>query len=267
MNHSGMLSAGQLSLFYAVLSVPLILLWQLKLQGVIRELLVGVLRMTLQLVLIGFYLEFLFKQNSLWLNLAWLLVMVTVANIHVLKKAGLSVPRLLWVGQLSLLVAVGLTLAAMLLLVQPEPWYGSRYLVPLAGMLLGNCLTGNILALERFYSSLEERHEQFMGDLLLGASLYEAVSPFLQEALRAALGPMVATLATLGIVSLPGMMTGQILGGVEPMEAVAYQIMIMLGIVSSMTVSAVLNVLLSLRVCFDGFGLLDARIFARNDPV
>lgn len=250
----------QLSLFYGILILPLALLWWLGLRQLVRGLIVGVARMTLQLGLIGIYLKFLFDQDSLWLNVFWLLVMVTVANLHILTRAGISKKHLFWVSQFSLLVGVGIVLFGMILVVQPEPWYQTRYLIPLAGMLLGNCLTGNILVLDRFYSAVSERYEQFMGDLLLGAGVYEALQPFVRNALQAALSPIVATLTTLGVVALPGMMTGQILGGAEPVEAVIYQIMIMLGIASSMVVCAVLNIMLSIRLAFDGYGLLNRSI-------
>ena len=250
----------QLSLFYGILILPLALLWWLGLRQLVRGLIVGVARMTLQLGLIGIYLKFLFDQDSLWLNVFWLLVMVTVANLHILTRAGISKKHLFWVSQFSLLVGVGIVLFGMILVVQPEPWYQTRYLIPLAGMLLGNCLTGNILVLERFYSAVSERYEQFMGDLLLGAGVYEALQPFVRNALQAALSPIVATLTTLGVVALPGMMTGQILGGAEPVEAVIYQIMIMLGIASSMVICAILNIVLSIRLAFDGYGLLNRSI-------
>lgn len=255
----------QLTLFYGILILPLALLWWLGLRQLVRGLIIGVARMTLQLGLIGIYLKFLFDQNSLWLNVFWLLVMVTVANLHILIRSGISKRHLFWVSQFSLLVGVGLVLFGMILVVQPEPWYQTRYLIPLAGMLLGNCLTGNILVLERFYSTVSERYEQFMADLLSGASLYEALQPFIRDALQAALNPVVATLTTLGLVALPGMMTGQILGGAEPVEAVIYQIMIMLGIASSMVICAVLNILLSIRIAFDGYGLLNRSVILSQE--
>ena len=95
-----------------------------------------------------------------------------------------------------------------------------------------------------------------MGDLLLGATLREALQPYIREAIQASLSPIIATLATLGVVSLPGMMTGQILGGEAPVSAVMYQIMIMLGIASAMVICVVMNLLLSIRVSFDQYGLL-----------
>ena len=256
----GRVGLVQLALFYSVLVLPLALLWWLGLRQLVRGFTVGVARMTLQLGLIGIYLKFLFAQNSLWLNMFWLLAMITTANWHILTRAGISKRHLFWASQFSLIVGVGLALYAMMLVVQSDPWYQTRYLIPLAGMLLGNCLTSNILVLERFYSSVNERYEQFMADLLLGATLYEALQPFIRDALQAALSPIVATLATLGVVSLPGMMTGQILGGAEPIESVVYQIMVMLGIASSMVVCAVLNIVLSIPIAFDGYGLLNRSV-------
>ncbi|WP_067520454.1 ABC transporter permease [Endozoicomonas ascidiicola] len=257
MSGSGQIGVVELLIFYGVLLLPLLMLWYLGLKDLVKNLLVGVGRMTLQLAMIGVYLEFLFAQNSLVLNLLWLAIMLLVANWHILSRAGLSITSLFMVSLFSVFFGVGLVLVAMIVLVQPEPWFSSRYLIPLAGMLLGNCLTGNILVLERFYGSVSERYEQYMGDLLLGASRLEALQPFIRGALKSAISPLVATLSTLGLVALPGMMTGQILGGAEPVDAVMYQLMIMLGIASSMILCAIINLMLNIRVSFDRYGLMD----------
>ncbi len=258
---NGDISLYQLTLFYLLLLIPLASLWVMKLRGVVRELLVSVGRMTVQLGLIAFYLSFLFKLNNPWINLIWLLLMITVASFHILKQAGLSRKRLFFIPQVSLSLATVFVLVAMLVLIKPDPWYDARYIIPLAGMLLGNCLTANILTLERFYSMLRSQQEGYMSELLSGATAFEAASPYLQESLKAALSPMIASMATIGVVYLPGMMTGQILGGIDPLTAVAYQIMIMAGIAISTILSAILNILLSLKVCFNSFGLLKRTVF------
>ena len=123
----------QLFLFYGILILPLALLWWLGLRQLVRGLIVGVARMTLQLGLIGIYLKFLFDQDSLWLNVFWLLVMVTVANLHILTRAGISKKHLFWVSQFSLLVGVGVVLFGMILVVQPEPWYQTPLSYPAGG--------------------------------------------------------------------------------------------------------------------------------------
>ncbi len=262
MNNAATLPLTHLIAFYGLLVIPFAMLWQLKLCDTVRKFAVSLLRMTFQLGLIALYLEFLFRFNHLWINLGWLFVMLVVASSLIVKQAGLSRRHLFSVSFIALFIASSIVLTAMLLLVKPTPWYDARYLVPLAGMLLGNCLTANILTLERFYQSIDNQYDRYMNDLLLGASQWEASLPFIREALKAALNPMIATTATLGIVYLPGMMTGQILGGTDPITAVAYQVMIMTGIAISTVISTVLTLMLSLKVGFDGFGLLRTDLMA-----
>ena len=128
-------------------------------------------------------------------------------------------------------------------------------------MLLGNCLQGNIRALDTFYSELRDKEQHYLSDLLQGATVREAIQPFFNRAVRSALAPILGSMATLGIVSLPGMMTGQILGGAVPLTAAKYQIAIMVGIFLSMMMAIALNLLLSLKAAFTEFGLLDKQIF------
>ncbi|WP_263082097.1 ABC transporter permease [Endozoicomonas sp. Mp262] len=258
------ISLLQLLLFYCLLVIPFAFLFFFRLGSTIRELLLSMVRMTVQLALIALYLEFLFQLNNIWVNLGWLLLMVSVASSHVLGKSGLSRKHVFWVTQLSLSISTVLVLSAMLALLMPFPWYDARYLIPLAGMLLGNSLTANTLVLERFYSSITTGHDRYLADLLMGASTYEAASPFLKEALKAALSPMIASMATVGVVYLPGMMTGQILGGAEPLKAVTYQALIMVGIAIATMLSVMLNSFLSLKVGFDGFGLIRQGIIVQE---
>jgi len=103
-------------------------------------------------------------------------------------------------------------------------------LIPIGGMLLGNSLRGNVVVLERFFRQMRDNRAEYELRLLYGASRNEALLPFMQIALRAGITPQIASMATLGIVSLPGMMTGQLLGGSTPMTAIQYQIAIMIGI-------------------------------------
>ncbi|PJE78147.1 putative iron export permease protein FetB [invertebrate metagenome] len=264
MNTNNTLSLIQLLPLYGLLIIPVLLLCWLQLFHLLQDLLISVLRMTLQLGFIGLYLQFLFRYNNWLLNLAWLSIMITVANLHILKRSGLSRYKLLWITQISLFSSVGFVLLITLLLIQPEHWHDAQYLVPMAGMLLGNCLSGNIMAMERFYNAISHQKDRYMDKLLLGASLGEATRPFMCDALKAAISPTIATMSTLGIVTLPGMMTGQILGGANPMTAIAYQIVIMIGIVTSMFTSATLNIVLSLKTSFDGFGLIKPDILHRS---
>ncbi len=254
-----------LFLFGLFLGIPIVALVRWQLGDMVWSLLISVVRMTVQLLLVGLYLKYLFELNHTWLNLAWVMVMITVANVSVIKGAGLAVFRLFWVTQISLVVAIVFTsLLFLLVLVNPEPLVDARYLIPVAGMMLGNCLQGNIRALDSFYSSLRANEPRYLSDLLLGATVAEAVQPFFRKAMRSALTPIISTMATIGIVSLPGMMTGQILGGALPLTAAKYQIAIMIGIFLAMTCAIGMNLRLSLTIAFDQSGLLKQSIFIRQ---
>jgi putative ABC transport system permease protein len=168
---------------------------------------------------------------------------------------------------LSTLVAVTVstllsTFYLVVLVIRPELFYDARYLVPLAGMVLGNCQQGNVIALERFYAALRRNELEYQTFLLLGASRWEAVLPYYRTAVKAAISPTLANMTTMGLVSLPGMMTGQILGGSEPWLAVKYQIAIMVGIFASTTLACAINLRLSMRMAFNGYDVLKGEVFA-----
>lgn len=246
---------------YALMLLPLAVFFYLQL-GLVRQTLEGILRMTIQLFLVGLYLKYVFQLNNPFVSLLWVAVMLIVANLSILNKAGLKRGMFFW---RSLAGIAGSTLLAggwfILVAIRPEPIYDARYMVPIIGMILGNCLRGNVLSLERFYSGIRKNENEFMTYLMLGATLREAVRPYLRDAVKAAVNPSIATMATMGIVSLPGMMTGQILGGVMPMEAIKYQIGIMICIFTAMVVAALVNILLSLPVAFDDHQRLKQDIF------
>jgi len=128
-------------------------------------------------------------------------------------------------------------------------------------MVLGNCLRADIVGLSRFLDSLRKQEKPFLQALAQGATLAEAVRPHVRDALQAALAPTVATIATIGLVSLPGMMTGVILAGADPMSAVKYQMVIMLAIFSGTALTLVLALRLALRTAFTAYGLLDESVF------
>ncbi|MGR8931740.1 MAG: ABC transporter permease, partial [Gammaproteobacteria bacterium] len=149
------------------------------------------------------------------------------------------------------------------LVIQPASFYDARYIVPLAGMILGNCMQGNVIALERFFSSVRKNQNEFTTYLMLGATRWEALRPYYREAVRAAINPFIANMATMGLVSLPGMMTGQILGGSEPWVAVKYQIAIMICIFTSSTLATVVNLKLCTEIAFNEFDALKEDVLCR----
>ena len=137
----------------------------------------------------------------------------------------------------------------------------AQYVIPLWGMILGNCLRADIIGLKNFYESLKKDEKLYLQSLAQGATLKEALDPYVREALQASLLPTVASMSTIGLVALPGMMTGVILAGVDPLTAISYQIAIMIAIFSGTTLTVFLALRLTLRRSFNSYGLLDPDVF------
>jgi UDP-glucose/iron transport system permease protein len=195
-----------------------------------RSLAIAAVRMTVQLGAVGFVLAFVFAQTSPWWTMLIALVMVAVAGYELMQRQERGF-RDWWaygLGNLTLLLVGGLaTLYAVAVVIGPSPWYAPRYIIPILGMVLGNTLTGVSLALQTLTEGAERERAAIEARIALGASRFEAFSSVLQRSMRTAMTPLLNTMAVAGIVTLPGMMTGQILAGADPVEAAKYQIMIM----------------------------------------
>jgi putative ABC transport system permease protein len=196
-----------------------------------RTLLISAVRMVLQLGAVGFILKFVFEQGSLDLTVAFATVMVLVASWEALSRQryriagawpqwGLGTTALLFSGTAGTVYAVGLVIGT-------DPWWAPRMLLPILGMVLGNALTGVSLALDTFSTAVKRERGAIEAQLALGASRFEAMRDVLADALRTAMTPIINAMAAAGVVSLPGMMTGQIMAGADPVEAAKYQIMIL----------------------------------------
>ncbi|MGD8842769.1 MAG: iron export ABC transporter permease subunit FetB [Gammaproteobacteria bacterium] len=195
-----------------------------------RQLLVAGLRTAIQLSLVGLVLKALFQSaDLLWVALMSL-VMLAIAGREVMARQHRRFAGA-WgyaIGVLSMSISsFSIALFALLVVVGNQPWYQPQYAIPLLGMLLGNTMNGIALALDRLTQSAWEQREVIEARLVLGHSAGEAISGIRQQVFRSGLIPIINAMAAAGVISLPGMMTGQILAGAEPVEAVKYQIMIM----------------------------------------
>jgi len=188
-------------------------------------------RMIGQLLLIGLVLRYLFANANGWLVLMMSLVMLGAAGREVQARQKRRIR-----GVAGYLIGTGamfissfsVTLLALIVIVGVEPWYTPQYAIPLLGMLLGNTMTGIALAADRLSSQFYEQRNVIEQRLMLGQSWQEASSDIRRDCMRTGMMPIINSMAAAGIVSLPGMMTGQILGGTPPVEAVKYQILIIL---------------------------------------
>ncbi len=210
-----------------VITAGLALLFEV---GLARSLAWVALRMVAQLLLVGLVLKFIFAATNGWITLAAASVMVGMAMREVMRRQQRPLQGVWrWLpGSASLLfVGVLALLYTLLVVLRPEPWHAPRQLLPIFGMILGNSMTGITLGLNAITEAITRERAAIEARLLLGCSRWQAVQPFAARALRMALTPMINAMAAAGIISLPGMMTGQILAGAPPVEAVKYQLMIM----------------------------------------
>jgi len=246
---------------YGLLIIPLaILLWAQV--PIVSKVLISAVRMTIQLLLVGFYLQVVFALNRPWLNCLWIVVMIGVADISIIRSSGLRVRKLVLPLFLSLLIGVAVPLLYFIWIILQRPGLlDAHFVIPIGGMILGSCLRGNIIGIRWFYQSIRQSEKAFCQQLADGASLAEATRPYLRRTLEESLSPTLATMATIGVVSLPGMMTGVILGGSDPQTAVMYQIAIMIAIFTGISITILLGILSTRRVAFDDFGMLKKDIF------
>lgn len=246
---------------YGLLIVPFaILLWAGV--PVLGRFAAAVLRMTLQLLFVGLYLQVVFKLDRPWLSGLWVLVMIVVADFSILRNCGLRYQKLALPLFVSLLIGTAIPLLYFMGAILWLPnLLEARFVIPIGGMILGNCLRSDVIGLRKFFYAIRSGEKGFQQQLADGASLSEATRPYLTAALQEATAPMIATMATIGLVSLPGMMTGVILGGQDPRVAVMYQIAIMITIFTGANLTIVLAILLGRRAGFSAYGTLERSIF------
>ena len=216
--------------------------------GIGRTLLVSALRMCVQLAAVGFVLRYVFAQSAFWLTALIAIAMATIAGFEIMSRQKFRFAGFWGYGiGATALFAAGFTtlLFAMLVVVRPEPWYLPRYVLPVLGMILGNILTAVALGLNTLLISARRERAGIEARLALGATWAEASNPVVRDALLTAMMPIVNAMAASGIVALPGMMTGQILAGIEPVEAVKYQIAIMFLIAGATALGALVAVLIA----------------------
>jgi len=207
--------------------------------GLEHRLLIGCVRAALQLIIIGYILGWIIDGQQLWVVMLAIALQMALAawTVGSLQSPPLRGARL--IALVSLLPAYLLVIGVLLyLVILPEPRWNPRYLLPLGGMLLGNAMTGVALVLNRYRAECQSHADMVLARLALGASWRQAVYEERRSAIHAALLPTVAGLLMVGLVSLPGMMTGQIIAGASPVGAVRYQIMVMFMISAVVAVAA-----------------------------
>lgn len=228
---TNLISLTAVDLFLAALLVVALagLSARLKL-GLSMQLIVAALRTTAQLLIIGLILKTVFTEARLSWVVLITLVMLGVASWEILARQKRKLKGI-WgfsVSALSLFVSSFLiTIVALVLIVKVDPWYTPQYAIPLLGMLLGNTMNGIALGMDRLIQTAWQQRFVIEQRLMLGERAVDAIRDIRHDSVRAGMIPIINAMAAAGIVSLPGMMTGQILAGSDPIEAVKYQILVM----------------------------------------
>jgi len=209
--------------------------------GLTRDLVIGAVRTVVQLVLVGYVLVYIFALDRWYLVVSALLMMLAVAAWTAGGRQDHPTRKLYGILGLAMLLGSGLTLVYVgSLVVRADPWYDPRYLIPLFGMIIGNAMNAASLAAERLAGEMDARRAAAEAYLALRASPARATEDAVRRATRASMIPMVNSLMVVGIVALPGMMTGQIIAGASPLSAVRYQIVVMFMLVAAVTVTGTL---------------------------
>lgn len=240
----------QLALAAALILINLILSLSLRL-GLAKRLGVAAFRMVAQLLLVGYVLGWVFAlDNPLWVLLL-VLTMSAIAGNASVNRTRRRFPGVYWNSFVSILTASAFVTGLLVEgIIHIHPWYDPQYVIPLLGMVLGNALTATSLALDRLMEDLVSRRSQIESLLALGATRWEAANDTLKEALRTGMIPTINSMMVLGLVSLPGMMTGQMLAGVNPTSAVRYQIVIYFTLAAGASLACMGIILLAFRILF-----------------
>lgn len=184
-------------------------------------------RTILQLLVLGYVLDFIFALDNVWAVLAILAVILTVTAIVARNRISPKIPQVLPLVWGAILISTAVTvLYANFLIIQPERWYEPRYLIPLAGIVLGNAMNAAAIAGERLVSTMNAQSVEIETHLSLGATPQQAVSQYRKEAIRAAFLPTLNQMMLVGMVAIPGITTGQLIAGIRPLDAVSYEILI-----------------------------------------
>lgn len=245
----------QLWQMIAAYAFVLILMIIVKLKGIPREkeILISSARMTLQLILTGYILVYLFNSPSPFYTILILIAMEAFSIYNIIKrtKSKLS-SKLKQIIALSMVTGtVSCLFYFLFIVVHISPWYDPRYFIPIAGMLIGNSMTGISLGVSRLIDGMQTQKILVEGALMLGATPKMAAKQIVNNAFDSAILPTINSMVGMGIVFLPGMMTGQILSGTSPVTAIEYQIAIMLGILGSVALTVILFVQLGYKTFFN----------------
>lgn len=245
------LTFWQLLTAYVFIAVLLVIV---RVRGIQREkeIVIATLRMTLQLVLIGYVLVYVLEVRHpvYTILLVGLMEAFAIQNILKRSKSPLS-KEMKWIVAFSMATGTLISIIYfMFIVIRLSPWFEPRYFITIGGMIIGNSMTGISLGINRLVDDMRTRRDKIEAALMLGATPQKAAKPYVNQAFDAAILPTINSMMGMGIVFLPGMMTGQVLSGTSPLSSIKYQIAIMLGIAGSVSLTVILFLYLGYKTFF-----------------
>lgn len=219
--------------------------------GLLKSLVWGTIRAFIQLTLIGYILTYIFKINSLMVIIPIILLMSFIASREATRRVD-APSNQVWRSFVSLTASTFIVgVIVLVLVISPHPWYSAQIMIPIFGMLLGNSMNAIALSLDRMYSEIKSHSEEVEQLLCFGATPWEAVMSYARKSLIAGMTPSINALMVVGLVSLPGMMTGQIIAGMNPQSAVRYQFVVMIMITTCAAIGCLIIIGLSYKQVFN----------------
>ncbi|TAE60279.1 MAG: iron export ABC transporter permease subunit FetB [Nostocales cyanobacterium] len=196
--------------------------------GIALNLAIATFRTILQLIVLGYVLEFIFAIDNIWAVLSILTIMLTISAIVTRNRISQKIPLLLPIIWVSIFISTSLILVyTNVLIIQPERWYEPRYLIPLGSILIANGMNAATIAAQKLVSSINQFPTEIETHLSLGATPEQAIKKYRQEAVKAAFMPTLNQMMLIGMVTIPTFTSGQLLAGVPTLDAVSYNILVM----------------------------------------
>ncbi len=251
----------QLLLSFLTLLIPILFLRYYKVK-ISKSIIISALRMIVQLSLVAIYLEWVFDVNNAWVNAIWVIIMILVSSVTTIKRSEINWKYFFIPIFISTLSSIIITDAFFLgFVIKLNYIFETQYFIPITGMIIGNALKHNIVGLHAYIKELHGNENFYQFILTNSSSKRLAIRPFIANAAKQGLSPLIASMSVIGLISLPGMMTGQLLSGSEPAVAIKYQIMIMLAIFVGCSLNLFLSIIISNKYIFDDYGNIIHSVF------
>lgn len=240
------MSLWELAMAWLMIAIPMLISWNQQLD-LMKDLLWSAARGFLQLMAVGYVLRTVFALQR-WPYIGLMLAVMIVIAAKSAARRGRGLPGAFGIVLPSIVLSEIVVLALWLLLRIASP--KAEMIIPMSGMIIGNSMVAAGLALERLTSEMKSSRDLITAALALGAPARIAAGPVIRKTVRAALIPNIDSMRTIGLVQLPGMMTGLILGGTSPLQAVRFQIVITFSIAAGVSLATIAVALLAYRRFF-----------------